>query len=161
MLFTLYKLRQQRHISKQRAQRHMTSSRPMGASIAQRVARAAYLGLDVGIVVVLEKQRRWLCVVLAGGDVQGGQADLAFGVILQEDGDDLVVALLKGNGQRSEAILKEDRHFYIHSVAQQQTGSDYRGPSSHYSHYFMFDDKYWQDHYKSCIPTLWFPGDGT
>lgn len=79
--------------------------------------------------------------------MQGGQADLALGVILQEDGDDLVVALLKGNGQRSEAILKEERHFYIHSAAQQQqqqqqTGSDYRGPSSHYSHCFMFDDKY-------------------
>lgn len=87
--------------------------------------------------------------------MQGGQADLAFGVILQEDGDDLVVALLKGNGQRSEAILKEDRHFYIHSTAQQQqTGSDYRGPSSHYSYCFMFDDKYWRDHYKSCMLTL-------
>lgn len=89
--------------------------------------------------------------------MQGGQADLAFGIVLQEDGDDLVVALLKGNGQRSEAILKEWRHFYIHNLQQQQqqqTGSDYSGPSSHYSHYFMFDDKYWQGYYKSCMRTL-------
>lgn len=87
--------------------------------------------------------------------MQGGQADFALGIVLQEDGDHLVVALLKGNGQRSEAILKEERHFYIHSVQQQQAaGSDYSGPSSHYSHHFMFDDKYWQGHYKSCMRTL-------
>lgn len=86
----------------------------MTASVAQAATRA-YLGLDVGVVVVLEEQRRRLGVVLARGDVQGGQADLAFGVVLQQDGDHLVVALLKSNGQRSEAVLEEERGLYIHS----------------------------------------------
>lgn len=58
-------------------------------------------------MVVLEEQGGRLGVVLAGGDVQGGQADLAFGVVLQQDGDHLVVALLEGDGQRGEAVLHE------------------------------------------------------
>ncbi|TNN42950.1 hypothetical protein EYF80_046871 [Liparis tanakae] len=65
-------------------------------------APRAYLGLDVGVVVVLEEQGGGLGVVLACGDVQGGQADLPFGVVLQEDGHHLVVALLEGDGQREK-----------------------------------------------------------
>lgn len=67
----------------------------------------AYLGLDVGVVVVLEQQRGRLGVVLSGGDVQSRQAHLALSVILQQDRDHLVVALLQGDGQGGEAILGE------------------------------------------------------
>lgn len=66
-----------------------------------------YLRLDVSVVVVLEQQRRRLGVVLASSDVQRGQPDLPFGVIFQQYGDHLVVALLESNGQRGEAVLGE------------------------------------------------------
>lgn len=78
----------------------------MPTILLQSVLRA-YLGLDVSVVVVLEEQGGRLGVVLSGSNVQGRQADLAFGIVLQENGDNLVVTLLKGNGQRSEAILEE------------------------------------------------------
>jgi len=82
------------------------------------MARWAYLGLDIGVVVILEEQGGGLGVVLACGDVQGRQADLSFGVILQEDGHHLVVALLEGNGQRGEAILGERRHVNCRNKTQ-------------------------------------------
>lgn len=58
-------------------------------------------------MVVLEQQRRRLGVVLASSDVQRGQPDLPFGVVFQQYGDHLVVALLESNGQRGEAVLGE------------------------------------------------------
>lgn len=66
-----------------------------------------HLRLDVGVVVVLEQQRGRLGVVFAGGDVQGREADLTLGVVLQQQGDHRVVALLESDGQRSEAVLEE------------------------------------------------------
>lgn len=39
--------------------------------------------------------------------MQRGQPDLPFGVIFQQYGDHLVVALLESNGQRGEAVLGE------------------------------------------------------
>lgn len=102
ILRSLHKQPQNRHISTN-ARHHMTSSPTI---LLQRVLRA-YLGLDISVVVVLEEQGGRLGVVLSGSNVQGRQADLAFGIVLQEDGDNLVMTLLKGNGQRSEAILEE------------------------------------------------------
>lgn len=64
-----------------------------------------YLGLHVGVVVVLEQERGGFGVILPGGDVQSWQPHLPFGVILQQDGHCLVVALLECHGQRRKAIL--------------------------------------------------------
>ena len=64
-----------------------------------------YLGLDVGVVVVLQQQRGRLGVVFAGGDVQRGQTDLPFGVVLQQQRHHLIVALLQSDRQRGEAVL--------------------------------------------------------
>lgn len=66
-----------------------------------------YLGLNVSIVVILEQQGGRLGVVLAGCDVQGWQTDFTLGVVLQEQGDHRVVALLKRDGQWSESVLTE------------------------------------------------------
>lgn len=66
---------------------------------------APHLGLYVGVVVVLQEQGRGLGVVLAGGDVQGRQSHLALGIVLQQQGDHLVMALLESHRQRGEAIL--------------------------------------------------------
>ena len=51
--------------------------------LQNQTALWAYLRLDISIVVVLEEQGGRLGVVLAGSDVQGRQADLAFSIILQ------------------------------------------------------------------------------
>lgn len=56
-------------------------------------------------MVVLQEQGRGLGVVLAGSDVQGRQAYLALCIVLQQQGDHLVMALLEGHRQRGEAIL--------------------------------------------------------
>lgn len=64
-----------------------------------------HLGLDVSVVVVLQQQRCRFGVVLASGDVQGREADLAFGVMLQQQGHHRVVALLESDGQRGETVL--------------------------------------------------------
>lgn len=66
----------------------------------------AHLGLHVCIVVVLQEQGRGLGVVLAGSDVQGRQANLALSIVLQQQGDHLVMALLESHRQRGEAVLK-------------------------------------------------------
>ena len=65
----------------------------------------ARLARHVRVVVVLEQQSRGLGVVLLSCDVEGRQADLAPGVVLQQDGHHLVVALLQGHRQRGEAVL--------------------------------------------------------
>ena len=49
------------------------------------------------IVVVLQQEPGGLGVVLLGGDVEGGQPDLAPGVVLKEDGDDLGEIMNKGS----------------------------------------------------------------
>lgn len=64
-----------------------------------------YLGLHVGVVVVLQQQRRRFGVVLPGGDVQRWQPHLALGVVLQQDGHSLVVPLLQCHSQRGETVL--------------------------------------------------------
>lgn len=57
-------------------------------------------------MVVLQEQGRGLGVVLAGSDVQGRQANLALSIVLQQQGDHLVMALLESHRQRGEAVLK-------------------------------------------------------
>lgn len=64
-----------------------------------------YLGLHVGVVVILQQQRRRFGVVLPGGDVQRWQPHLALGVILQQDGHRLVVSMLQCHSQRGETVL--------------------------------------------------------
>ncbi len=46
-----------------------------------------HLRLDVSVVVILEQQCGRLCVIFAGRDVQGREADLTLGVVLQQQGD--------------------------------------------------------------------------
>lgn len=65
-----------------------------------------HLGFNICVVVVLQQQRCSLGVILAGSDVQSRQPNFPLGVVLQQQGDDLVVALLERHGQRGEAILK-------------------------------------------------------
>lgn len=90
-----------------------------------------YLRLDISVVVVLQEQCGRLCVVFARGDVQSGQADLAFSVVLQQDGNHLVVALLERNGQRGEAILHfrgggDDRDVKNNTLRKQLRNSQIR-----------------------------------
>lgn len=56
-------------------------------------------------MVVLQEQGRGLGVVLAGSNVQGRQSHFALSIVLQKQGDDLVMALLEGHRQRGEAVL--------------------------------------------------------
>lgn len=65
-----------------------------------------HLRLDISIVVILEQERSRLGVVLAGCDVQGRQANLPLGVMLQKQGDNRVVTLLESDCKRGEAILE-------------------------------------------------------
>lgn len=69
------------------------------------LAAPPHLGLDVSVVVVLEQQRCRFCVVFASSYVQGREADLAFRVMLQQQGHHRVVALLKSDGQRGKTVL--------------------------------------------------------
>ena len=73
------------------------------------IGGGAHLGLNVRVVVVLQEQGRGLGVVLAGSDVQGRQAYLALCIVLQQQGDHLVMALLEGHRQRREAVLRIER----------------------------------------------------
>lgn len=73
------------------------------------ISFSSHLRLNISVVVVLEEQRRRLGVVFAGCNVQGREAHLAFGVVLQQQRDHRVVALLESNGKWSEAVLEEQR----------------------------------------------------
>lgn len=77
-----------------------------------------HLRLNVCVVVVLQEQGRGLGVILAGSDVQGREAHFALGVVLQEQGDHLVMALLEGHSERGETILG----FLGESRAEQRRG---------------------------------------
>lgn len=66
-----------------------------------------HLRLDVSIVVVLEQQSGRFCVVFASGYVQSREANLAFSVMLQQQGHHRVVALLKSDGQRGKTVLMD------------------------------------------------------
>lgn len=69
-----------------------------------------YLGLHVSVVVTLQKQRSGLGVIFAGSDVQRRKADLPLGVILQQEGNHLVVALLQRHRQGGEPVLRSGRN---------------------------------------------------
>lgn len=56
----------------------------MGIAVLPVVKRA-YLGLYVGVVVVLEEEGGGLGVIFPCGDVQGRQADLPLGVVFQQE----------------------------------------------------------------------------
>lgn len=68
---------------------------------------ATNLGLHICIVVVLQQQGSCLCVIFARSDVKGRKADFPLGVIFKQQGNHLVVSLLKGYCQRGEAILSD------------------------------------------------------
>lgn len=53
----------------------------------------------------LQEEGGGFAVVFLGGDVQSRQADLAAGVVLEQDGDHFVVSLLQGDGERRETVL--------------------------------------------------------
>lgn len=72
-------------------------------------ASRPYLGLHVGVVVVLEEESGGLGVIFPCGDVQRGQADLSLRVIFQQEGNHLVMALLQRHRQRSETVLRTER----------------------------------------------------
>ena len=59
-------------------------------------------------MVVLEEQGGCLGVVLAGSNVESWEADLALGVVLQEQGDHLFVTLLESHRQGGKAVLERD-----------------------------------------------------
>lgn len=50
----------------------------------------------VRVVIILEQQRRRLGIVLLGGDVERGEADLAPGVILKQNSDNLKKEMWSG-----------------------------------------------------------------
>ena len=56
----------------------------------------ARLAGHVGVVIILEQQRRRLGVVLLSGDVKRREADLAPGVILKQNSDNLKKEMWSG-----------------------------------------------------------------
>ena len=56
----------------------------------------ARLAGNVRVVIVLEQQRRRLGIVLLSGDVQRREADLAPGVILKQNSDNLKKEMWSG-----------------------------------------------------------------
>lgn len=80
-----------------------TQTEPRSEAVS--IITGPHLGLDVCVVVILQEQGRGLGVVLAGSDVQSRQSHLALGIVLQQQGDHLVMALLESHRQRGEAIL--------------------------------------------------------
>jgi len=56
-------------------------------------------------VCVLQEQSGRFGVVLLGSDMQSWKMDFSTGVVFQQQGDDLVVTLLKGDSQRREPVL--------------------------------------------------------
>lgn len=105
-----------------------------------------HLWFNICIVVVLQQQSRSLCVILAGGDVQSRQPNFALGIVLQQQWDNLVMALLEGHCQRGEAILNYTTETSLRLVAQilirnarnsrsLMTGSNPSSPSSLAAHW--------------------------
>lgn len=69
----------------------------------------AYLAEDVRVGVVLQEDCSGARVVISGSDVQSGEADLAFGAVVNEQGYNVLMALLKGHGEGREAILRDEK----------------------------------------------------
>ncbi len=68
-----------------------------------------YLAENIRVGVVLQEHSGRARVVVTRGDVQCGEADLAFGTIVDEEGHNVFVALLEGDCQGSEAVLRDQR----------------------------------------------------
>ena len=67
-----------------------------------------YLVVQIGLSFALQEKCCRFGVVLLRSDVQGGQTHFGtFGVILEENGDHLVVALLKAHRQRGKSVLEK------------------------------------------------------
>lgn len=64
-----------------------------------------HLGKHIRVGVILQQHRRCACVVVAGCDVQGREAHLPLGAVVDEVRDDVFVALLQGHRQRREPVL--------------------------------------------------------
>ena len=80
------------------------ASRPGGPRVLP-APREPHLGKHVGVGVVLQQHSGRPRVVVAGRDVQGGQAHLALRAVVDEVCHHVLVALLQGHGQRGEAVL--------------------------------------------------------
>lgn len=68
----------------------------------------AYLAENIRVGVVLQEDCGGARVVISGGDVQSGEADLALGAVVNEQGYDVLVALLEGHCEGREAILRDE-----------------------------------------------------
>lgn len=85
------------------------------------IIQREYLGLHVSVVVVLEEESGGLGVIFPCSDVQRRQADFPLSVVFQQEGNNLVMALLQRHRQRSETILWTGRNSYDQEVAEGQT----------------------------------------
>lgn len=68
-----------------------------------------HLAEDIRIRVILQKHRRRARVVVSGCNVQSREADLSFGAVVDEQGYDVLMALLKSYSERSKPILQQTR----------------------------------------------------
>lgn len=65
-----------------------------------------YLAEHIRIGVILQKHCGCACIVVACCNVQRREADLSLGAVVDEQGYDILMSLLKSHGERSESILQ-------------------------------------------------------
>ena len=65
-----------------------------------------YLAEHIRIGVILQKHCGCACIVVACCNVQRREADLSLCAVVDEQGYDILMSLLKGHGERSESILQ-------------------------------------------------------
>lgn len=68
--------------------------------------QSCYLAEYIRIGVVLQEHCGCACVVVARRNVQRREADLSLGAVVDEQGDDILVSLLKSDGEGSESVLQ-------------------------------------------------------
>lgn len=69
---------------------------------------SVYLAEHVRVGVVLQEHSGGARVVVTSGDVEGGEPDLALGAIVDEQCNDIFMALLQSYCEGSEAVLREE-----------------------------------------------------
>lgn len=68
-----------------------------------------YLAEYVRIGVILQKHCGCACIIVTRSNVQRRKADFPFGAIVDEQGYDILMSLLKSHGERSKSILQAHR----------------------------------------------------
>lgn len=76
------------------------------AHVYNHIRTHAYLAEYIRIGVILQKHCGCACVVVACCNVQRRKADLSLGAVVDEQGYDILMSLLKSHGERSESILQ-------------------------------------------------------